>query len=892
MNGLKFSLCTSFIATLLLFSQSAIAAPPRPASAQGGGQAEGERFAVSVYTLVEKKRDGEPLTQSYAVFYARRGNRYAEINKLRIPHGVITGYRYTLETIDMGGGQTVLRFEAGPDSEDEADIIGLDIYQAYIEAQGPYTTIWSGSIDVLDPRRRLDIEDLDGDGDKELVLAQLDSAVAFCGSSKARLFPKVWDFKRDRFVDAPFPAELLNGAVDVTATMDDKAPRASHFPELVAFRSASSDARDINSNTRLSQPQALGDGQASTPWIEGAEGWGQGQFVTARINRSFAMRGMRLLPGNAASLERFAAYGVPTEVLLTFEGDNPPLRVTLPRTPLLEMLDGGGLYVEFPKPVISGCMSVTILEVRQPARKPKYQRTAFSELTPLVELDYGDRASALNALVDALASEETSRRRRELIDLASGFGQELGPAVERILNTAMNPDNPNAAAQMERVIPLLGALPRDEALGVLKQLLSYEALTRNQLLLLQKTIASQSKTLVGPLFDLCEASKPEDIVLQRAVRILGKAASPKQMVRLAPLLGQGDGELRRMVVRAMSRARFEGAETLLEIVETNPDSPAAHDALWALEHVTQRHLRGKTGTLPGGERILKAYNQSEDVQIRLRAIRLLTRITTSNADVFLITVLQSQERPEIRLIAAEALALYDNDKSTQALIGALTDTSPSVRFEAIKSLEDRQAQEAVVVAAVEYAKKETWKRGLSHAYRLIATSDHGPSIDYLYENLSGQDARRAGMAVTAISKARKNVRPEPLEAMVRDDNLDERMRQQAIQALAWADDAASESFLVEVLRNRVTYPENLQAASARAMGRRKTPQTLQALIDVLNTSGRAKVQRACIRALAHYPSRTALRALVGMRSKVDLRSRRYLEESIASVTKGLEDEAE
>ena len=853
------------------------ATPPVPAKADIGGHVEGKGFAAAVYT-VDEPGQKEPRRNTYLELFTRAGASYKSANKLRVSSDIGEESDYKLEVINLKTGRSVIRFRSTANKDSD---IGRDGYLAVFSGRAPFRAIYAGSVDAFEPRERIDIEDVDGDGTLELVWAQVDAGVLFCGRSHARLFPRIWDFKTEQFVQAPLRQAIARDAPTVTAVLTTDAPMGSHFPELVSFRSASSDHRDTHARI----PLEIGDGNASTAWIEGARGWGRGEFVTADVNRAFALKGMRILPGHTEDLDTYARHGIPQSVLLSFD-DGSFLKVELPKTPLVHLKEKGGLYVAFPKPVTSRCVTMTLLDTRVAQRPGPHQRAAISELTPLIELDYVARSEAISQLIEGLATEKEKRRRHALLALANGLGPEIARSLEAIILKDLT--ETSSTDRLSRLIPLIGLLPLAEGSSLLKTLLSHEPLSRSELALVQRMVSFEGKIYVDALIKLSLDDTAPPFVRERAVRIVGRAGHPRQMAELIPMLGQGDGDLRRSVVRGISRAPIIIAEPLLAVIDNHPDSNTAHDALWALDRITRKSMHGSTGPLPGGERIMKAYNATEDVQIRLRAIRLMTRVTASNADVFLITVLESNERPEIRLMAAEALSIYLSPKSTRSLTKALSDESPAVRFQAIRSLRTRPNLPEVVDAVIAYARRETWKRGLTWAFRLLATSGQREGADFLYKAIVGDDEPKALMALTAITKAQRNVRAQSLARIIRDDVRSLRARQEALQALAYGTDPASEHLLIEVLRAG-DYPEELQATAARSMGIRRSPRTLEALIETLTRSGRPNIQRACIRSLAFYASVEAHTALVGLRSKVDLRTRKYLEESIEAITERLRD---
>ncbi len=806
-----------------------------------------------------------------------------QLARLRLPEALISGHEFKLEEIDLGAGQSVLRFTGVPVG-DEADLVGLDSYHAWFVAGGAHSLIWSGSVNALEPGARIEIADLNADGRKEVVLGEFDAQVLFCGRSRARLFPRIWDFKKRGFIPAPFEPRLPPGTTEVTARLDDDAPGASHFGDIVRFRSASSDLRDTRHGltTRVSLPTALGDGRPETAWIEGVDGGGRGQFVTADTSRAFPMRAMRIFPGHGANDRTFAAHGRPSRVLLTFSGGET-IAATLPPVTRRQLAEGSALYIEFPEPVITHCVTVLVLDVEGGERGPG---TAISEIAPLFVPDYLDRAEAIRTVVQTLTVEKDRRRRRDLIRVARSVGPEVLPAVREAFELELSRED--RLPRLEALIPLLAALTPDGVREIAARLLAHPQLSTADLARLQRIISLDAPAYADSLLELALDDSAPELSRSRAVQIVGRAAPADKVIALAPLLGHGDRSLRSRVVRGVSRAPLSASDTLLEIASKNPDSPQCHDALWALDRIVRRHTRGRFEDLPGAERILNIYNRTEDLRVRLRALALLNRVRAPGADVFLVTVVESKEREELRELAVMALVHYPADSVTDALIRTLRDESPTLRIAAVNALGSRPNLPRVVREVTDYTRQESWKRGRAAGYRLLAESDLRDGADYLYELIEGADDSRAYDAIFAVVAARHHVRPLTLEPIIVGNERPARVRMKAIQALAFATDPDSARMLVQFLSGEVTVDDELRSAAARALGRRRSGPGLTALVDAVTDPTDPPLQRACIRSLGFYTDDKALRVLVSLRSKVDLRTRKILEESIASITDRLE----
>lgn len=863
--------------TLLLTAAAAAAQePPQPAQTQRLALATDDNYAALVYTALEPVKDGKPRAQTYVELHQRRGDAWTLRNKLRLPDSVSKDFQFKLVSSSLGKGRRVLRFEAAPPSSREAE---EDQFQAWFDASGDHPVIWSGSLDALEPSQRVELQDLDGDGALEILQAQRDAGVFFCGQSEALLSPRVWSFRNQRFEDAPQKVQLQIDAPRLEAVLDAEAPPRSHFPGLAAFQAASSDLRDSVSGlrSRVSQPTALGDGDYNSVWIEGVDGAGRGEFVTARVNPAWPLRGLRITPGAVANEKVWGTYGRPSLLLLSF-ADGTRYQVALPRAEREPLRERGGLYVALPAPLQTHCLTVAILEVEQPPAGRRLAQTAISEISPLIDLDYASRQTAVEQLIDQMSRERDHQRRVHMQRLASGLGPELGEAV--LANLRRELATEGGRPRLDLLLPMMSAVSTAQGDTILVELLSWDKLSGDELSALQRTITLRGQRYLEVLarVALDEAAAP--LLRTRALEIFSRAAPPERVSALLPLLGQGEPQMRRAVVRGLSRAPLSDSPALLAAAASQADSPASHDALWALDRVFRYHLHGEPRQLPGAENILRAYNETEDLQIRLRAVTLLRRVKVTNGDAFLIAVLESRERPEVRERAAEALLLYGEEKVTEALLRALQDESPPVRFAALKALEGREGQPRVVDALTQYARKEGWRRGQRRVYRLLALSEQRQGADLLYERIEGSDDAQALLALSALNSGRNNIRALPLERVIRAEGRAVRVRAQATRALTWGSDPTSERLLVELVTGRLGAPPEVRVSAARALGSRRTRLGQEALVEAVRDPTDPNLQRACLRSLGRYNSPAVRELLIGLRSEVSLRVRPALEEAI------------
>ena len=209
---------------------------------------------------------------------------------------------------------------------------------------------------------------------------QTAGGVTRCDGVPPRLFPRVYDFDGGRFrpVVSPLPAP---GIEKLMARRGDPAMPAGrplagfHWIAASRTRASGSDARG------LSTPVELNDADWATAWAEGIGGDGRGEFVTARgAAGGYAVRGLRVVPGDATSLEAFRAKNRVRQFQIAFGPANEQrFDVEIPATRPADAAHWRDpFWVPLPKPVPSSCVTVIVTEVAlgKDAAPPKSFGTA------------------------------------------------------------------------------------------------------------------------------------------------------------------------------------------------------------------------------------------------------------------------------------------------------------------------------------------------------------------------------------------------------------------------------------------------------------------------------------------------------------------------------------
>ena len=105
---------------------------------------------------------------------------------------------------------------------------------------------------------------------------------------------------------SPLPAP---GVEKLVARRGDPAmPTGRPARRLSLDRGLDAPGRRAATRAGSARPSSSNDGDPATAWSEGLGGDGRGEFVTARTTAGgYAVRGLRIFPGDGASLQAFRA---------------------------------------------------------------------------------------------------------------------------------------------------------------------------------------------------------------------------------------------------------------------------------------------------------------------------------------------------------------------------------------------------------------------------------------------------------------------------------------------------------------------------------------------------------------------------------------------------------
>ncbi|HMF43886.1 MAG TPA: HEAT repeat domain-containing protein [Polyangia bacterium] len=749
--------------------------------------------------------------------------------------GAAVAAHVALKTAALRRGQPRLRevvIDGHRVAEVRVPVRGTPAEEVWVgEIGGKRRTLWSGMAGPRDADGETSVGvDLDADRVLEFQTA---AGVTRCDGTPPRLFPRVYDFDSGRFrpVMSPLPEP---GIEKLVARRGDPAMPAGrplggfHWIAASSTRASGGDARGLGA------PVELNDGDVATAWTEGTGGDGRGEFLTARTTAGgYAVRGLRIFPGDGASLDAFRAKNRVRRFQIAFG----PVReqrfdVELPADPAADAAHWRDpFWVPLPKPVLSSCLTIVVTEVApgKDAAPPKsFGTTAIGDLAVFTELDSPGGAERLVA--DLATAPDCTARLPLLIGLgpaallptaqavlgAKGYGREC--LVEGL--TALEPA-PKSPVVLEALAgALAGATDKEERLVT-------DALMR------------ATAAPVSPLAALLASDKATVDDRARAARVLGTLDDPHAAEALVEALGRGPAPLRAAVVGAIGRAPKLAGEVVMAAIATGPHDGGAREAdlLRALPTVVKRDP-GRRAEAIGSLRAALAPERS--FEVRGRAVMALGTLGGAGDPAALAQLREHDPEPVLRYLATRELANLSPGAGVDprpALRSALEDGDPRVRETAalaLGQLGDRDATALLIGSA----KQEPWpfvRRAELEALGRLCTPGTG---DLMLRAVARDvdEVRRAAL-VGMVRCKDKRARTVLLKTVAH-ANEAATVRELAAALLGESGDAGAAPELATVLRGLVNEAEadlaleGVAAAALRALAHLGGPDAVGAAVTL------------------------------------------------------------
>jgi HEAT repeat protein len=627
-----------------------------------------------------------------------------------IRDGKATAAHVGLKTAALRRGQPRLRelvVDGHRLAELRVPVRGTPAEEVWIGEIGGKTakTLWAGMAGPRDADGETSLG-IDVDGDR-LLEFQTASGVTRCDGVPARLFPRAYDFDGGRFrpVMSPLPEP---GIEKLTARRGDPAMPAGrplggfHWIAASSTRSSGSDARALGS------PVELNDGDLGTTWSEGTGGDGRGEFVTARTTSGgYAVRGLRIFPGDGASLDAFRNKNRLRRFQIAFgPAREQRFDVEIPADPAADAAHWREpFWVPLPKPMPAACVTVIVTEVAlgKEASPPKsFGTAAVGDLAVFTELDSPDGPERLVA--DLAGAPDCAAR----LPLLIGVGQ---PAV---LPTAQAALGAKGYARECLVEGLTALEPTPKSPVVLEALAAAVAgATEKEERLVTAALAHAQAAPVSPLAALLASDKASVDDRVRAARVLGALDDARAAEVLVEALGRGPVPVRAAVVGAITRAPKLPTAAVLAAIAAGPHDGGAREAdlLRALPAVVKRDP-GRRAEAVGSLRAALAPERS--FEVRGRAVMALGTLGGDGDPGALAQLREHGDEPVLRYLAARELATLTPAAAAgvpvdvrPALRGALADPDPRVRETAALALGQHGDKDSAA-ALIAGAKQEPW----------------------------------------------------------------------------------------------------------------------------------------------------------------------------------------
>ncbi len=744
------------------------------------------------------------------------------------------------------------------------------------------SVIGRGEYSTLDGGARMRMQDIDGQ--RTLTREQTTEDVTFCGlRAEEEAGLEVFDGEMGRFLRGTPVDVAEEDAVKLEAVLPDETIPPPLTYRFYSWMNASSDVRGAPAGVAVPRPLTLGNLELRSPWIEGVDGLGRGEYVTAGINTAAPLQGLRVFPGHGASEEHFRGYARPTRLLVGLS-DGHRFVVDLPEATYEELIHTGGVYVELPEPMMTRCISVMIIDAVEgdlvDAEREDHHRlgrsVAISEITAYSTLDAATDDETARRIVAEVSRDGSMARRDRIAELGDLIPGAMVDAVDVVLRT-------DDQTQRTRAVSLLARMPSDRSLPVLRSHMQRMDAADEDYRQTKRSIVAHGSASAPTLLELLDSFDREEEPRKYVdtIRLIGRVGSDIHLMRLIVDLGEGDERTRRERIRAIANGGIGVVPRLISKARSSGDDQAGLDALTALVFVGQRHFAHQQAEVDGVDDLSQTYLASESRAHRIRAIEALGYFEHPEGDALLgEEILATDRDPVIRASAASALKLYQGELARTSLETALEDESPDVRLAAVRTLNHRDDGVQASKSVVAYAKVERWPRGMHHATQLLARSPDPKALDALAEIVDRDlTAQTAGTALRALRRSERTLSTADVATHLANPEAPSRVLEQLVQMLAFANGDDDEAFeILTAVANRDYQPlamrtenelETLSSRALMALGRSTSERAGEFLFSVVEDQERSTRDRSnALRGLGFFSDEQLLSQLQDLAPRI------------------------
>ncbi len=795
-------------------------------------------------------------------------------------------YEYDLEYLpDDGGGHIVLLDVRSSPDDGPLDPPSFQLAFYLTERDGASqfscSLIARGEQTELDGGTTIAIEDIDGT--PTLTRRDERQRLDFCGlrDDESRGY-QTFDSRTGRFMPGA-DIDIDTGDVSIVAAQLPDSPLPNPLTEdYFTWLSASSDIRGAPAGAAVPRPLMLGDLDTTSPWIEGADELGIGEYVTAGVNTAAALRGLRIVPGHGASAQHFERYGRPTQLLLALS-DGHRMVVDIPDVEFGELEAARGVFIEFPEPLMTDCLSVMILDAdagrdsddddAQDRDVDPRHSVAISEISLYSTVDGDSERQTASRLVESIGREHSAERRDRLVRLGNLIP---GPIIDAVAEQLDDADE----STRTRIISLLGSLDYEQSLPVLAEHFRRVSANDGDYRRTKRAMAQHGSLAAPTLLELLSEIEDDDRKRIDLVRTIGRVGTDIHLRRLVPALGQGSPMLRSERIRAISHGGIAVAPRLVSVAASNGDNETGLDALTALVFVGKRHFPDGQAEIDGVDDLHQIYSDSNSRSHRIRAIEALGYFAHPDGPTLLgEQILHADPDPLIRTFAARALERYPGEEARRHLERALDDESPDVRIAAVSTLNDRDDAVEATSRVIDYALSDrAWPQGMHNALQLLARSPDPEALDAIAGIIEDDlTARPARTGLRALRRAERALPVERITPLLSDESAPDSVIEQLVQMLGYAEPNEATLVLSDIALKQ--YPpfsdhapqqaERLARLALMSLGKTRTEEAMDILLDVAGDDDRSVQQRSyALRGLGFFSDPDIVDALRELSSDI------------------------
>ncbi|AWV88415.1 HEAT repeat domain-containing protein [Bradymonas sediminis] len=801
-------------------------------------------------------------------------------------------YGYELQAERLRDGAHILLLTALPGINADTPPDAAQFQVAWIRENRKWRRVGTAKYSLLDGGSQFKI--ITPRGEHRLIRRRPNRSSNFCGvdTVQGKYSPifEVYEPASDAFVNRVNIDALLDGAKSLTSEAADDDFNPPFLRTWSQWFAASSDRRGGSRQGATIRPLELGDQRFDTVWMEGAEGLGRGEFVSAQINDAIELSSVRIVTGLGTNEDTLAAFARPSQVLLALS-DGSRFVVDLEDVPLESVNAGHGVVVKLPEPVKTNCMSVMLLESTpgQPIKsQPDWatETVVIAQITPYSSLHLANPEQTAKQIVARIASEPDGRTRARIAQMALALKTPLSKEVRRAASEG-------TPVERERIIALIGSLPSNEAASLLIDFLRHTDPGAPEYRAIKRALASlQQHASPGLIEYMRENSIQSPQKRVDLLRLIGRVASTDELVQLIDQLGQGTLAERNERIRALSAGKYPMIEPLLVHASENPGVVAGYDAIQALNLLGHRlHYRDQ-GELPRPELYKEILAAADKRRTRLRILELAKYFHVPGFVEIIQPKYISDPDPMTRRASVQALSRNPAPEARDILVAALKDESPDVRIAAIGALSERSDLAQDLEAVIEYSQTERWKAGLQRAFIILAKSSDPRAIQR-FQTLFAEEPNSdtALLAARALRRAEGHLDAQIAERIIRDPSVNVALRLEMFNLLGLDISQSGEDFLLGIFRAQgweqlFEDPKAQHIARQRVfmtLGRRRNLEARAAMLELAASSTSPEIQQISLRALAFYKDLELLETLEKIRETSEPKKQNLIDETITMI---------